>query len=128
MQSLEDQLRKRQGTEDRLQLVENEFRTTVSQLKTQSAHMQEQAQAEISKLQGDLIWTAWSQPLESSGSVLLSSGRWIEVRIEFESRDGKAAPVLHDIGVSFTSPRVGRKPGSTSPPATEALPEDQHDP
>jgi hypothetical protein len=54
VQSLEDQLRKRQGTEDRLQLVENEFRTTVSQLKTQSAHMQEQAQAEISKLQGDL--------------------------------------------------------------------------
>lgn len=38
-----------------MQLVENEFRTTVSQLKTQSAHLQEQAQISICKLQSDLV-------------------------------------------------------------------------
>jgi len=54
--------------------------------------------------QGDLAWANWSEPLASSGSAVRSSaGRWIEVRVELESRDGKAAPLLHEVGALFAT-------------------------
>ena len=37
--SLEASLKKRQGVEERLHLMQCEFQTTVTQLKTQSAHL-----------------------------------------------------------------------------------------